>query len=283
MKTFLALTALCAVLLFSCQHQDEAKTEYGAAADTTSIYGLSGEAVKLVKTADLTAEVAHVGASVKAVSRLAHELGGMVTHQELITTIDDRKELRQSPDSVLRLTALSTRSTLTVRVPAAQLETFLFAVSDGASFVVHSGLNIDDKSGDYLATAQKIAARQAVLAGLHPAKVKEIDDLVAAKDDAIDKATANRQTDADARYSTVQLELAQPSAVRREVLANTDLGVYELPIGQQFRQALATGWNYFLRFWLLLAPLWVFLLMGLGGWMAYRRYGMRGKLPMAKG
>jgi hypothetical protein len=76
-----------------------------ALSDTTSISGLSGDSVKLAKTASIDFKVKDVEKAGWGVSALAQQLGGKIFHQQLETIEGERKELKMSDDSLLVITA----------------------------------------------------------------------------------------------------------------------------------------------------------------------------------
>lgn len=130
MKSTLFLSIVLVLFIAGCQagRSDEAQK----LTDSTSITGMRGDSVKLVKSAAINCKVKDVHEGVKSVSALANRLGGMITHQNITASEDGRKELKLSKDSLLLISTFTPRADVTVRVPVQHLEEFLFTLSDSA-------------------------------------------------------------------------------------------------------------------------------------------------------
>lgn len=267
MKFFLPLLFFFLVVLAGCQNADNKNYET-ALSDSTSIFGLTGDSVKLVKTASINLKVADVGHSVKELSGLAQTLGGMVFHQNLQAVIDARKELKLSQDSLLVVSGITPRAEVTVRVPSQNLEAFFYGAADLGYFTDQSTLHIDDRSLLYLENSLKQRARKESLANA-PATKGSVQKTIDVKDEMIQQLIANKTIDADAAYSAVDLRLFQNTIVRKETVANNAVADYELSFGHRLGNALNEGWSFFVTFFLALVHLWVFVLLALGLFLVY--------------
>jgi hypothetical protein len=237
-------------------------------ADSVSYTGLQGEDVKLVKTASLDFRVRDVESGVRSVSELARSYGGMIYDLDLQTRENDRNELPLSKDSLLVISSISPEAEIAVRVPSQYLEEFLYRVADLGYFTGASNLHVDDKSLIYLEQRLKAGARIAKLDTMN-ARTR-FSASVQASDEAIALEVANRQIDADAAYSSVRLHLAQNTLIRREMIANYEVGDYELPFAQKLAHALSNGWSGFGAFMVLVCTLWPFLLSMALAYTAWR-------------
>ncbi|HVF97754.1 MAG TPA: DUF4349 domain-containing protein, partial [Flavisolibacter sp.] len=163
MKRFFSLSFLALLFFVSCQNN--ADNKYAPAlTDSTSVTGFTGDSVKLVKTAGIRFKVKKVEQSTRAVSALAQQLGGAVYNLDFQAAEGGRKELKISEDSLLVLSTTSPQAEITVRMPAQNLEAFLFGVSDIGYYTGSSQLKLDDRSLIYLANALKQKTRTDVLA-----------------------------------------------------------------------------------------------------------------------
>lgn len=284
MKPLFFLVTLSMVLLFiSCENNQSEKDIALNTADTASITGLTSDSVKLVKTAGIRFKVKDVSQSIRAVSELAQSLGGMIIHQNMESTEDQSKELKVSDDSLLRITAYTTYATITARVPASHLEEFLYNTSSLGYYTSGSKMDIDDKSLDYLSNQLKQQNRaQAFNSGNKGKGAAATFLAIQTQDEAIDQEIANRQIDADVKYSTVQLSLYQNTMVRKELIANNVVEDYHLSFPQNFSNALREGWDGFLRFILMLAHLWVFILLAVLSWVLYKSTSLKRKAGLVK-
>lgn len=276
MKCLLPLFISLTVLLFSCQNKASEPEAKSAISDSTSITSLTGDDVKLVKTASIEFKVKDVTQSARAVSSLTQQLGGMIFDQTILATEGDRNELKLSSDSLLVITTYTPQADITARIPSEYLETYLYNVSDLGFFTRNSNLHIDDRSLAYLENALKQKNRATALS--HTVGTKSVSSAtttIAVRDKAIEQQIANRAIDADVKYSTVTLSLFQNPLVKKEVIANYVIADYQLPFGQRLGNAIADGWQYFLAFVVAIANLWMFLLAGIVLLLSYKYWQKR--------
>lgn len=280
MKRALSISFLL-LFLYSCQNAGRENKDYGRSLnDSVSASGLTGDSVKLVKTAGIRFKVANVEQSLKAVSALAQQKGGRIYDQSFQSVEGDRKELKVSDDSLLVISTVSPQAELAVRVPSQNLEAFLFGLADLGYYTASSNVNIDDRSLWYLQNALKQEGREEVLAKPSSPKSTVAGNRQAIElyDQGVDQFIANKTIDADARYSTVTLSLFQNTVVRKETIANYVLTGYDVSFGQRLKNALSNGWEAFLSLLLALSHLWMFLLIGLFAFSFYKYYQARKKL-----
>jgi hypothetical protein len=276
----LATTCIC----FSCNDQKDAEMqrEIATLSDTTSITGMTGNDVKLVKTAAINFKVKDVEDATRSVSALARKSGGMIFDQSLESVENERKELKLSIDSLLVITSTTPHSDITARVPSENLEAFLYSVADLGYYTANSRLSIDDKSLDYLDNVLKQKNRKEVLASPVKTTTGSRSQALEIKDGITDRYIGNRMIDADVNFSVVNLSLFQNPVVRKEVIANYVMSDYQLSFGHRLGNALHDGWQYFLAFLIVLADIWVFILAGVLGYTGYR-YFHKKKLAILPG
>src|SRR5687768_1842489 len=92
------------LFLLSCQNYRDRNEQPTALSDSTSITGLTGDSIKLVKTGNLIVKVKDIQESARAVSGLAQKLGGMIFSQNLEYEETGSKELWNSTDSITVIT-----------------------------------------------------------------------------------------------------------------------------------------------------------------------------------
>ncbi len=286
MKPFPLLLLLVLTLLLSCQNngnQQDPDLLHRRLSDSTSVSGLTGDSVKLVRTANLQFKVGNVEEKTKAVSEVARQYGGMIYYQNFRNVEEGKKELPFSEDSLLVISTHTPVADLTVRVLAENLESFLYAAKDLGYYTGSSNLQVDDRSLHYLENALKQKNRSGALTSPRASGSKAPTTLetIQVKDDAIDKFIANKAIDADASYSTVSLSLYQNAVVRKEVIANYVVSDYELPFGERLVNALGNGWEIFLNFLLTLMHFWLFIVLFILSWVGYRYYFPKGKQTLA--
>ena len=262
MKNLFCLAFLAYIILMSgCgnRYNDNEKDSV-ALSDSTSVYGLPENEVKLVKTASINIKVKNVDSSVRSISQIARQMGGMIFHLETNAEETGRNELKISPDSLLVYSYINPGAAITVRVPSGYLEEFMYAVTDIGYYTASNNLHIEDKSLLFMENILKNKNRIEVLS--QPAsktKKASLEETIEIKDAVVRNDMNNRTIDADMNYSSVQLSLFQNALIKKEVMANYDLEAYRLPFNQRMGNAFSSGWQFFLDLMIALAHLWVLL------------------------
>jgi hypothetical protein len=275
MRTGILLILAIATICISCNEygSSEKANDSASLSDTTSITGMTGDDVKLVKTAAINFKVKDVEDATRSVSVLARKSGGMLFSQSLESFENERKELKLSTDSLLVITSATPHSDITARVPSENLEEFLYSVADLGYYTATSRLSIDDKSLAYLDNVLKQKNRKVVITspGLKTTTGSRSQTLEI-KDEIVDKYIENRTIDADARFSMVNLSLFQNPVVRKDVIANYAMSDYHLSFSERLGNALKDGWQYFLALVVVLANIWVFILAAVLGYFSFRYF-----------
>lgn len=268
---------ICIFFLYvlpSCRNSHEVKDIALASTDSTSVTGLTGDSIKLIKTASISVKVKDAHQSARAVSRFAQQMGGMISHQNIASAEDQTRELRISDDSIMVISSYTANAEITARIPQQHLEDFMYGIADMGYFIPSSKMDITDKSLDYLTNQLKQQTRHQLLTDVNHKKRQGLTGMQAVKinDEATEQQITKMQIDADVNYSTVQLYLFQNPLVRKEVMANYAVSDYQLPFGKRISNALSTGWAYFINLIIALMQLWVFIVLSVILWLGYRYY-----------
>jgi hypothetical protein len=282
MKLFFTLLGVALLLsVLSCQNNPLEK-DAASLSDSASITGLTGDSVKLVKTASIHFKVKDVEQSTRTVSAMAQQAGGMIFHQTLQSIEGERKELKLSSDSLLVITAYTPHADITARIPSQHLEAFVYSMADLGYYTNSSKIDIDDKSLIYLENGLKQQSRVRSLSKPNAGNTKAVSTLqtIAINDQVIEQGISNRAIDADVHYSTVNLSLFQNPLVRKETIANYYITDYSLPFSKRVSNSLAAGWEYFLNFILVVCHLWMFIVSGLFLWISYRYWQQKRKIVL---
>jgi hypothetical protein len=264
-------------LLYSCQNNINEIASLKSLNDSTTVTGLTGDSVKLARKADIHFKVKEVEQSIRTISGLAQQMGGMIFHQRLESVENERKEIKLSADSLLVITSITPQADIIVRVPAENLEAFLYGAADMGYYTSTSQLDIDDLSLHYLENVLKQQSRTTALTlpVAQPNKFSDNIITVAVRDEAIEQQIRNGFIDADVQYSSVHLTLFQNVLVRKEVIANNLLSGYQLPFSQRIGNAVNDGWMLFQGFVIVVAHLWIFILSGLLLYFSFRFWRRR--------
>lgn len=278
MKTLFLVISVSAFILFSgCQSTGSTEDKYFIS-DSSSITGLKGDSMKLVKAAGIGLKVLNVFQSVQAVSKIIHSSGGLVIHQNIISIENQSREFKISDDSFLVVTSYTPHAEIIARVPAYNLEDFMYSIANMGYFVLHSNMDTDDKSLDYLSNSLKQHNHQQFIqAGTNNLNNSGRYQRMDVKDKVIDQEITNSQINANVAFSTVQLQLFQNPLVRKDVTVNTNTENYQLSFSKNLVNALSAGWNYFSNFVLLVANLWIFIFTAVTVRVIIRYYKIKRK------
>lgn len=283
MKTRILILIIPLVLLAACKGKSSKDYEIInnksiAMADTAAIADtVKSPAEKLVKTADISMKVRDVRRTGEDIAALSKEYGGMVMHHQVQSTAGPTRDVHISTDSIMRITAFSTTGDMTVRIPSEKLEEFITKVSRMGIYLNGSRLDIEDKTLDYLAAQLKLKDREALVGQQKSGKIKIKNpvNVLLLKDDMVDEKIANLRTDAAVQFSTVSLNFYQGNAILKEMIANDDPNVYNMPFLQRLGLALADGWAIFIDMMIGVANIWIFILCGLLTWRGFVYYKKR--------
>jgi hypothetical protein len=273
MKTKMLLILLVAVaLLAACKGKSSS-----SAAD--SAVG-SDQKIKLVKTADVSFKVKNVRQTGEAIVSLTDKFGGMVMHHQMQSSIKQSENVHLSNDSLMLVSAFNTTADMTIKIPSEKLEDFINQVDRMGIYINSSTMDIEDKSLDYLSTKLKEGNREELVNQQKSGKVtlKHPDEILAVKDDIVDKKINNLRTDEAVAYSTIKLNFYQSDTILKENIANDDPSAYNIPLLQRLGLAFANGWAIFMDLLVGLINLWVFILAAIAIWMGYRFYRKRSHL-----
>ncbi|MEO6638123.1 MAG: DUF4349 domain-containing protein, partial [Ginsengibacter sp.] len=126
---FINLSLVFCLYFFSC-NQSDPNEKFAALNDSSSFSGLTGDSVKLVKTAGINFKVKDVEQSARSISTLARTFGGMLFNQTYEAAETRRNELKISADSLMVISISTPQADITARVPAENLEEFMYGVVD---------------------------------------------------------------------------------------------------------------------------------------------------------
>jgi hypothetical protein len=107
-----AIVIVASSVVIGCQMKED-KAGHSAAGyeSADSTVNVKHEELKLVRTASIESKVVDVAETVRTISMLTRELGGMVFHQNIASTQTGQKELRLSDDSLLVISTVTPQAT----------------------------------------------------------------------------------------------------------------------------------------------------------------------------
>jgi hypothetical protein len=274
MKPKMLLIMLPAIaLLAACKGKHYSASADSAMSTTDSILNKA----KLVKTADVSFKVKNVRQTGEVIALLTDKFDGMVMHHHMQSSAIQNERVHLSNDSVMLVSSFNTTADMSVKIPSEKLEDFINQVNHMGIYINSSKMDIEDRSLDYLSSKLKADNRKELVAQQKSGKVtlKHPEEILAVKDDIVDKQISNLKTDIEVKYSTINLSFYQSDTILKEIIANDDPSAYNIPELQRIGLAFASGWAVFMDMAIGLINLWMFILAGLGIWAAYRFYTKR--------
>lgn len=241
---------------------------YSAEADSAAV----ARSPKLVKTADLTFKVKSVQQTGDSISGLTKRYHGMVMHHRMASEAVNSQDIRQTNDSILRVSAFRTTADMTVKIPSEHLEEFMRNASHLGLYVTSRQMDIEDRSFDYLEAQMKLQARREMVAQQKTGKIRIKDPaaVLYLKDDMVDGQIQNQRINDAVRYSVVSLSFYESNSIIRERIVNDDPSAYQLPFFKRLGLALSNGWFLFVDLLIGLANLWVLLPIAVAIWFVYK-------------
>jgi hypothetical protein len=288
-RTIIAVSFV--ITLASCGTNQSSKDQRGAtasaadileSADSTSfssdVASLTSPSRKIIRTADLRCRVTDVFRATTELERLVTSLGGIVQQSEMRNDVSEVKTLYYKPDSVQQTQTYATTSSITLRVPAALIDSVVATIPQLSSFVDHRTLSQSDVTLSYLGNALRNKAseeREGVSPG---ALAKETGDAIDANEyeeqkenEQISRRIENLNLLDQANYATITVAFYQPQQVSSVVVVNPD-HFTQPAFHLQVLQALQSGLQILSEIFLFFLQFWTIWLLAVTGWLVYRKY-----------
>jgi hypothetical protein len=298
MKTIaqLGLTTLVIIaLLFSCKKADSTSTadvaNYEPTTDSTAVSSSAAvepknSAQKFIRTADIKFKVKNVVKSTYAIENAVAKFGGFVTYTNLQSNIHDQIKTKISQDSTLETTKFSVENNITIRVPNTQLDTVIKSIARQIDFLDFRVIKADDVSLKLLAnqlSQKRSATNEKRVEKAIDTKGKKINDIMEAENTLASQKEANDSKTIEnlsiqdqVNFSTITLQLYQNETIKQEITAGEkDSAYYKPNLGIQIIDSLKTGWYILQSILVFLLNLWPFILISLGGFFLYKKYGKK--------
>ncbi len=259
--------------------KDESEPPHDLTSAAASVTDRDG--MRFVRTADIRFQVRDVAEATYAMEDITARYGGFVTSTDLHSTIERQETVPVSEDSSLEVTWYTVQNDITLRLPAARMDSALSAMTPLVGFLDHRVIHADDVSGQLLSEAMK-QQRNAMherrmdrAMDDHQVKSQELTEVaenaLAARERADDAVLASRTMENQIRYSTLHFVVYQHEASRRLRIANPKtLPHYERPLLLEAYEALQDGWYILRHVLVFVIRCWAFVLVGLLGYMLWK-------------
>lgn len=241
----------------------------GVAADqlASSANTATGPQRRFVRTADASFQVQDVYASTLAIEDAVAAEGGFVVRNSISTQTIRQLERPLADFKRLQLSEVVTQGSLVVRVPGERTQSFLRVIARQMQFLDTRNFEANDVQFELLrrqlAFARAQELQQAIRsAAAQPARTGEKIDALAAREQMLairDEATvAQRELEDRIAFSTLRLELHEPSQVRENTVPDTAALLRDRGPGffAEMREALGTGWRALLAATVFATRLW---------------------------
>lgn len=281
MRPLLCYLAIPVLALAACQatmreEAGQAVSAYETAADSTQfsndITALNSPSRKRVRTAEVRCRVSNVFNAASTLEQAVNGMKGVVVESSMQNTFGLMREVPYNTDSLKRIQLYTPTARLTLRIPAAGLDSVVRTLTSMASFIDQRTLKEQDKTLDYLANAlkNKDSGKAGVRAGEHDSELDVAAYKDAKKDLAIDRKIANLAILDEANYATLSVELFQPEQADIQVIVNPDQ-ITRAGFGTELLTALAGGVDIVRAILLFLLQIWPFILLVAAGWVLYKK------------
>lgn len=256
---------------------------------TSSAAAIEGKAFgnrRFVRTSEMKFKVDDVISSTYRVEEIAVQSGGFVVKSEIRNTAEHFNTIKISADSAKLVTYYTLESLLQFRVPSYALDSALKAIAPLVGKMDYRIVEAKEMSLSLL--ANKLSQQRE--AGYSKRVENAVDNRKAKLDDVVD-AEGNRkesQRSADEAYlanlsledriefSTVSIRMYQKEVSKTEYIAIAKEDVqYKPPFTERLINAFGFGWSMLCGLILFLANLWVFILLIIVAFVAYRKYKKR--------
>lgn len=221
---------------------------------------------KFIRTAELEFKVANVFKSTHKIEDLVKGFGGFTTISNLNSEIKNSRTYSISQDSSVEITEFVVKANLTVRIPKANLDTFLRSIAPMIVFINKRNVSAHDIQLDILETELAQLRNQTFVEDTKTATVKSTNSRVAA---------LSAQADADAakierlmmldkvEYSTVTIDIYQNSEVEYEKVANQNKDLFTPRFGNRLWNSIKVGFIIIEELFLFLVKMWGLIVVGL--------------------
>lgn len=274
------LVIIPALTLFACS--PGGRHDLAEAADSTTFANditarLNSPSRKRVRTADVRCRVSNVFKATSALEHAVIGMDGVIVESTLQNDFGVSNDIPYSADSLKRIQMYTPTAMLTLRVPAASLDSVVQTLTSMASFIDSRTLKSQDKTLDYLSNALK---NDDQANGVEPVPGKKNTqlDVVAYEDKkkeaVIDRKIVNMAILDDVNYATFSVQLFQPQVADVQVIVNPDR-IVRAGFGIELWTALRNGVDIVRNVFLFFLQLWPFFLIAIAAWFGYKKISAR--------
>ena len=294
MKGYLIIALYITLVLLSCNQNSKESADYRAMSDSTASVISSSAAVetgkdstrKFIRTADLKFKVKSVIQSTYDIENITKQQEGFVIYTNLASNTDNIATTAISADSSLETTYYTVTNSIVLRVPNIKLDTTLKEIAQHIDYLDYRIIKAQDVALQILSnnlSGNRNNKSGARLVNAIENRGKKLNETMSAEETLLNK---NEQSDYarisnlslidQIKFSTINLNIYQRQAIKREVVSNyKNIEAYEPGFGSKFLEAMKYGWKVLEAVIIFLTKLWGLVLFGAVGYICYRYFGKR--------
>ncbi|ACU60103.1 DUF4349 domain-containing protein [Chitinophaga pinensis] len=250
--------------------------EVAQAADSTGftndISSVNSPSRKRIRTADVRCRVSSVFNAVSTLEHAVRSVDGMVSESVMQNESVVIRDIAYSADSLKRIELFTPTANLTLRVPAASLDSVVHTLTGMATFIDYRTLKDEDKTLNYLSNAMK--NNKPAPAVVKPAAKGTTLDVAQYKDQKYETETDRRIQNLaildDVHYATFTVQLFQPQQADEQIIVNPER-VTRAQFGTEFLLAVRSGFESFGALFIFLVSCWPYLILLALGLFIYRK------------
>ncbi len=211
---------------------------------------LNSSSRKVIHTVDFNCKVENVFVAVNKLENLVKSTGGIVQESHIGNRENDSRVIYYKPDSLRKMVVYTTTATLTLRIPAAVLDSVINVIPSLSCFIDSRTIKQSDVTWKYLANELKnntgntntTTKKALALArkSKEPIEVQKFED--EKEEQKTDRKIENLNLLDDVNYPTLTVVFTQPEQVFVQTIVNASVLTSE-PFSSRFKVALSNGWD----------------------------------------
>lgn len=201
-------------------------------------------------------------------------LGGYIESSTISKEITQENTFQFKRDSSITIEKYRLNNHLIVRVPEHSLHRYLKAVQNICAKIEFRKVSADNVALDLWKEKHKQEIIQAHTKQFDGKNIKvDSEVLLSQKLDELESELEQKRLEEDIRFSEIDITLKSPYQLDKNISPSLPkIKIFTLPISEQFSKAFEMGWFAFVSILIGLTHLWLFFLLGIVTWIAWRKY-----------
>lgn len=287
-KKVVIATIIFTGIVHSCKKSEVGYTESAEImADSTmvsdSVSIASTQTIKdkrFIKNADVNMEVKNVYETTISIEKYLKQNGGFVTLSNLQSNVIAEDTYDVSSEKAMLIKKFNMENRMQVRIPTEKLGDFLEYIHQKNIFLNHRTITADDVTANI--KLAKLEEKRIQKTEGNIAELKSNKDKVLLADNNLSEKNqqeiANFNMEDQLKYSTVDIYIKEPKTQIAEIeIANTNSidNKYKYSFFFEAKNALVDGYYFIQETFIFLLRLWAFILLGIGVYFLWKKYGKK--------